>query len=1251
MSILVVAEKPSVARDIAKVLGAQSRGENCLHGSGYVVTWARGHLVRLAHPGEVQPEWQKWNAAQLPMLPEAFPLKVIEESEDQFKTVSQLMKDREVDQIICATDAGREGELIFRFILEAARCKKPVKRLWISSLTPDAIAAGFRQLKDSGHYDALAAAARGRAQADWLVGMNLSRAYTLKQGVYGQILSVGRVQTPTLALLVAREKEIRNFVPQDYVEVHAVFGEEERTYKGVWFAPDPAHASKPLSERKRLDPDAPLAAEIVARVRHKGAGTLESRQDETRRMPPPWLYDLTELQRHANRLYGFSAQKTLDVAQGLYESKKVLSYPRTDSRHLSADVAATLPNVVKAIASAYAPNVAEGTGERPLGRRFVDDTQVSDHHAIIPTTARASGLTSDEQKIYDLVCRRLLSAWHGDHVSAQTTLVTRVDSQQAADRFISTGTVVIDAGWKVLDIQRGTRADDDEAQALPSGLEKGSEQPLLDVAAKKKQTRPPKPLTDATLLSGMENAGKTLDDKELSRAMKDRGLGTPATRASIIETLLMREYAVREAKTLRATDKGIALIDGVHPDVASPAMTGEWESRLHAIERGKDSLPAFMRSIEAYVREVIGHMPSPPPGVSAVSSASPSESAMRADSLVKRSAANATGVGRSKDLSQLLADVFGHTAFRPHQQAVCEAVASGDDALLVMPTGAGKSLCYQLPGLARGGTTLVISPLIALMDDQVAKLQALGLRAERIRSGRSRADSRAICIEYLAGALDFLFIAPERLAVPGFPEMLARRKPTLVAVDEAHCISHWGHDFRPDYRLLKDRLPLLRPAPVVALTATATDLVQNDIAEHLALQTPKHFIHGFRRDNLAIEVTEVPKPDRPKVIASLLKDTANRPAIVYAPTRKDAESLGNSLRGAAAYHAGMTPDARDKVQTAFLDGRLDIIVATVAFGMGIDKANVRTVIHMALPQSLSGYYQEIGRAGRDGKNSRAILLHSYIDRRMHEFFRERSYPDIVSLASLHSALTTEPKSKELLMRKTKLRGEDFERVLEKLCIHGGARVLADESVMLGPTPTWASTYRAQCQAVVDQETQMARFSEAHGCRMVHLVRHFGDELDVAPACGLCDTCDAGSALTQKTRMAEASELALLRRILNALHERSGLALGTLFRELAEPSGISRDAFELLMAALARAHYITVRDDTFEKDGKAITFQRASLTTSGALAREGDAFSLPIPASFEASTPQKKSTRRPFRRARKRPQAAARSTKRRTPRRR
>ncbi len=598
----MLAEKPSVARDIAKVLGAAARGEGYLHGNGYVVTWAIGHLAALAQPHEIRPEWKAWRRDLLPMLPESWPLVVYEKTKDQFETVRKILLSPRIGSVICATDAGREGELIFRYIYEAAGCSKPVSRLWISSLTPEAIRRGFETVKPARDYDPLADAARGRSRADWLVGLNLSRAYTI---AYGDELSVGRVQTPTLAMVVERELAIRNFVPEDYIEVVVEFRPsgkpEAESYRGTW-----VRDVEEIQKSARLPPDGVEAAAIVARAR-SGKAAIESVKLETQRMGPPALYDLTELQRHANRLFGFSAQKTLDIAQALYERHKLISYPRTDSRHLSQDVASTLPAIVRTIAGPYRELLAPGTGEKPLGRRFVDDAKVSDHHAIIPTVTSPGGadLSADERRIYDLICRRLLSAWHSDHVWSVTTVITAIVNGELTDRYHSSGKMIQQVGWKVLDVQPSRRQAEEE-QALPAGLERGQAQDVLNAESVKKKTRAPKRLTEATLLTAMETAGKTLDEKELSDAMKDSGLGTPATRASIIEVLLKREYIARNGKNLEATEKGIRLIEVVHPEVKSPAMTGQWEAHLKRIERGEAPLAPFISGIEEYVREVVG---------------------------------------------------------------------------------------------------------------------------------------------------------------------------------------------------------------------------------------------------------------------------------------------------------------------------------------------------------------------------------------------------------------------------------------------------------------------------------------------------------------------------------------------------------------------------------------------------------------------------------------------------------------------
>jgi DNA topoisomerase-3 len=1203
--VAVVAEKPSVARDIARVLRAEKSGEGFLQGNGYVVTWAIGHLVSLPQPHEIDPRWRRWSRELLPMLPRNWPLTIYDKTKSQFEIVQKILRSPRVQRVVCATDAGREGELIFRYIYEATDCEKPVDRLWISSLTPEAIQRGFENLRPANEYDPLGQAAIGRSRADWLVGMNLSRAYSL---TYNEDLSVGRVQTPTLAMIVERDLAIRNFVPQDYIEIEATFsrpdGDASSRFKGLWFrTPDERAGGAEAADGKnpsRLNPDGKEAERIGKRVA-SGEAQIVSVDSQTQRTPPPLLYDLTDLQRHANRLYGFSAQKTLELAQALYEKHKLISYPRTDSRHLSRDVAATLPAVVKAIAAPYQAQLAPGTGERVLGRRFVDDAKVSDHHAIIPNAVSSrAALPADERKVYDMICRRLLSAWQTDHVVAVTTVITAVTSPDATDLFRSSGSVIDQMGWKVLDpaterpgSAKSTKEDEPET-TLPAGLAAGQQHTVEDVRLLKRKTRAPKSFTEASLLTAMETAGKTLDEKELSEAMRETGLGTPATRASIIETLLKREYVIRQGKLLKATDKGIHLIEVVHPEVKSPAMTGQWEAYLKRVEHRQAELQPFLEGIEEYVRAVIQKAENAPirerkpvPTTHSSATAPP----------VPIAALGPSEGQPSSNLLELLQRAFSFSSFRPSQERVCQAVADGSDVLLVMPTGAGKSICYQLPGLARGGTTLVISPLIALIEDQVAILRKRGLSAEAIHSGRDRATSRQVCLDYLAGRLQFLFVAPERFKIAGFAEMLARRKPNLIAIDEAHCISQWGHDFRPDYRMLGQHLPLMRPAPVIALTATATPQVQHDICQQLKLPAPSRFVHGFRRHNIAIEVVERRASERLLQIEQVLSDSDRRPAIVYAPTRKKTEELAAELKrsfGAAAYHAGLDSEHRREVQEQFIEGKTEVIVATVAFGMGIDKPNVRTVIHTGLPGSLEGYYQEIGRAGRDGLPSRALLMHSYADRHTHDFFLDRDYPEVSVLDRIYGALNGDPVEKGKLQKRLKIDPDLFDKALEKLWIHGGAKVDYEDRVGCGEK-SWRSSYLQQTELRSSQIEHVLRFASTNACRMATLVGHFGDVSDRGVSCGLCDFCAPEACIAQRFRTPTEQERAAMDRVLAALRSGGPRGTGKLYAELFPGAEMTRNEFENLLGAAVRSGLISQAEEVFEKDGKRIPYRTVRLT--------------------------------------------------------
>lgn len=849
----VLAEKPSVARDIAHVLGADKKGDGFLHGNGYVVTWAVGHLVSLAQPHEMRPEWKQWRLDFLPMLPADWPLVIYDKTKDQFEVVRKILNSPRITQVVCATDAGREGELIFRYIYSAAHCDKPVNRLWISSMTADAIRKGFEKLQPGSAYDGLADAAHGRSRADWLVGMNLSRAYSL---LYNEEISVGRVQTPTLAMVVEREVALRQFVAEEYIEVIAKFeglGERKKeTYTGTWFRPrgDQANEKEAQAKLSRLPADGEEARQIVERAR-TGTVTIESVKSETQRAQPPLLYDLTELQRHANRLFGFTAQETLTYAQALYERHKLISYPRTDSRHLSADVAATVRQIANVVAPQYPQMEAEGTGTRALGKRYVDDSKVSDHHAILPNAVNPGklNLSPQEHKIYDLVCRRFLMMWHEDHLQAVTTVSTAIanpgqgGTESIVDRYRTSGTLVQQLGWKVLDPvpekrKKGGKGEEEEAeQVLPTDLAQGQPQRVAAIDAKKKKTKPPKRFTEGTLLTAMQTAGQTLDEKELSEAMKDTGLGTPATRAAIIEVLLKRGYIVRSGKTLEATDKGIHLIEVVHPEVKTPAMTGQWEAYLKKINQGAAQLGPFMEGINAYVSGVVEKVRVTPRRRFASAKIAPVASNKKTvdPPLVASADTKTRKPSKTAQLNELLKGRFGYKTFLPGQKAACLAALSGKDHLLALPDGAGKSLCYQLAGFALEGTMLVMCARVEWMEAEVAKLRERGVTCACIHANRDREALRAACMEYLNGRLKFLYVAPERLSVVGFPQMLAKRTPALIAIEDAECAVQSSPSFLVDYKFVREHLPVLRPAPVLALTREQAPAVHAGIAELFGL--------------------------------------------------------------------------------------------------------------------------------------------------------------------------------------------------------------------------------------------------------------------------------------------------------------------------------------------------------------------------------------------------------------------------------
>ena len=590
--ILVIAEKPSVARDIAKVLKANQKGDGCLIGENHVVSWAVGHLVTLAEPEDYDEKYKKWNFSTLPILPEEMKLKAIQQTRSQLKVLHKWMNSAEIDSLICATDSGREGELIFRYIYEITNCKKPFERLWISSMTEEAIKEGFATLKDGREYDLLYTSAKCRSEADWLVGMNATRAYTLR---YDALLSIGRVQTPTLALIVNKQKEIDAFVAEDYFEVQADFG----GYTGMWIDQE---------EHTRIEKEETAKA-IVQKVSGKQA-VITKVEKEEKKTPPPLLYDLTELQRDCNKKFGFSAKKTLDIAQSLYEKRKMITYPRTDSRYLSDDMKGKVHNTLRRLneLEEYQSYTQPLSGNISFTKRIIDNSKVTDHHAIIPTDGklRVDSLMEEEKKVFSLVAARFLAVFY-PYYRYETTKVYAMAEQE---QFLSKGTVVLEEGWQAVEkslvpaTATKKKKKDEEEQKLPA-LTEGEQRKIEKAAVQKKKTKPPTPYTESSLLSAMENAGRFVEDEALKEQMKDSGLGTPATRAAIIERLLTVGYIVRKGKNLIPTEKGMKLIEVVPIEMSSPQTTGKWEKGLSSISKGKMTEERFMASIRRYVQFLI----------------------------------------------------------------------------------------------------------------------------------------------------------------------------------------------------------------------------------------------------------------------------------------------------------------------------------------------------------------------------------------------------------------------------------------------------------------------------------------------------------------------------------------------------------------------------------------------------------------------------------------------------------------------
>lgn len=650
--ILCITEKPSVAATIAAILGANERRQGYFEGAGYRITWTYGHLCTLLPPEDYSPMWKTWALSTLPMLPGRYDIKLLDDEgyKKQFAVIKQLIS--EADEVINCGDAGQEGELIQRWVMKLAGTGCPVKRLWISSLTDDAIRDGFVKLQPQADFDRLFYAGLSRSIGDWILGMNATRLYTLKYGINRQVLSIGRVQTPTLALIVKRQREIDNFVPKDTWELHTTYRDVDFTSKGERFETEAA------------------GMQVLERILNE-IFTIKSITKKQGRESAPRLFDLTSLQVECNKKWGWTAEHTLQLIQSLYE-KKLTTYPRVDTTYLSEDIHSKIAPTMRQMTPYQKYTEPILAKPIPKNKKIFDNSKVTDHHAIIPTGVYPSGIDGDEKKLYHLIAMRFIGVFYPDCRFESTTVLGETGNEE----FKTTGKLITDPGWRVLLPEKNGNDDDSDDKVLPVFTEGecGSHLPSLA----KKTSQPPKYYTDGTLLRAMETAGKTIDNEELREALKENGIGRPSTRAAIIDTLLKRRYIIRQKKNIMATQAGINLIDIIQEELLKSAkLTGLWENKLRRIERGDYSAASFVKEISDMVRQIVRNVLADSSGIKIGMPASAQETAKKGTRTTSEKPAKPRAP-RIRELSQIICPVCGEGHIVKGRTAYgCSKYASG----------------------------------------------------------------------------------------------------------------------------------------------------------------------------------------------------------------------------------------------------------------------------------------------------------------------------------------------------------------------------------------------------------------------------------------------------------------------------------------------------------------------------------------------------------------------------------------------
>ncbi|MDD9952056.1 MAG: RecQ family ATP-dependent DNA helicase [Zetaproteobacteria bacterium] len=1214
---LIIAEKPIVAEAIANALGGFRHQGQYYESESILLSWTKGHVASFPLPNQLSARYRSWDLSHLPIVPTGWQPVAKKSAQAQIALLQRLAARPEIQHLVCATDAAREGELIFRFLYQLSGWTHPVQRFWTASLTPKAICTAFTQMKPSTAFDDLYQSAVARAQADWLVGINFSRGCT---SLLGERFPVGRVQTPTLSLVAQRDRKIREFKEEKYRELKVVCStEEERQAANLMCLDLPVKDSaaqfvgwllraaslrtkcpdlgmswfKDWSQTRRYTDSRQELALQLRQFCDQDLYVLYCKKEQVH-LKPPLLPDLVTIQKYANRFFGYTAQQTLDVMQALYERHKVISYPRTDCRYLASDDLDTFRESLVALRKLFPLYVSKLDFAHWERQRYVSDAQATDHHAIVPTGKLLTSSELGEKRLFDLVCRLSLATFLEPYVREHRYLV--VGAQPLSTWVgLSHETVTLSLGWKscLADLHK-TTATDKETKYPLQDVAVG--QPVWVVAGRVRTgaTVPPQAFSDATLLSCMEMGGAS---EEVSRESRPRcGIGTAATRAGVLESLIGGGYLCREGKKITSTAKAEELLQCVPPQLQDCSLTKDWEESLEDISLGRKDKKEFLQNVVHFVTtgtEILTQLQKAPQIAGADNSFEENILHMAGDeqrqdvAVTQESVTQAEQVG---DLHATLARVFAMKDFRPGQEEIAREVVAGRNGLVIMPTGSGKSLCYLLPGYVRQGPVLVISPLISLIEDQVLKLTKLNLNAFSVHSGLSSAEQNEIARKYCAGEVDFLYFAPERLRSPYFVRLLQRQQPSLIAIDEAHCVSEWGHDFRVDYRYLGQRLACFVGVPRMAVTATAAPAVKHDIVEQLVLGTEyAEVIRGFWRGNLAIQVATLESYRRVAAASRFLEKQAHLPAIIYVARKADAEDIARQLAPrfrAACYHGGMDREVRRKVLNAFLAHEIEVVVATIAFGMGVDKANVRAVIHMTLPDSLASYYQQIGRAGRDGLLAQTVLFYSESDLQFRRIMFAQTYPELSKLRRGLQCVQKKPLEwLDFCERLTEMKLDGF----ADRFVHWGAVECVQQPdgvwwVKSCADASWEERYLERRKIKNLEIEQMYGFCfNTSDCRMAQLIRYFGD--DGKQACGHCDVCAGHERLDKILVPHQRPDAQMTRIILQSVIRKGFWSRGKLLAEVQKKVDITPADFDLALEYLAHQGKILVESASFEKAGR------------------------------------------------------------------